>query len=367
MTVTSKKYWTALLAIDGIGKATFRKIQKMRAERTLTWAECWSSLLRHPQRWFLTSLQLENLLHFGQKYTPDSYWEYLQQENIQVVTEHDAHFPPLLVPLEDRPPLLFVKGKLPDWSAPVIAVVGTRHMTGYGQYVTDKVTSELAKLGAVIISGFMYGVDVCAHKAAHAAGGKTVGVLGFGFEHLYPSSQSGLFQELLAQGQSFLSEYAPHVVGNKGSFPTRNRLIAGMSLGVIVAEAGLKSGSHITVQFALEYGRNVYAIPGPITNPYADGTKALINEGALCIGSGQEVLADLGWQITNLPTQNSFQIDTANALSERVYSMLASAPQTLDQLQIAVSSDVSQVLTALTFLELQGAVRKDGETWCVIK
>jgi DNA processing protein len=263
----------------------------------------------------------------------------------------------------DHPPLLFVKGNLALLQTQMVAVVGTRNITNYGQAVTSKITRELIEAGITICSGFMYGVDACAHRTAITNHGKTVAVLGYGFDHLFPAHFHSFFDEMLETGNTFVTEYAPFVQPTQGTFPQRNRIIAGLSLGVVVTEAAGKSGSHITAEAAVEYDRSVYAVPGPITNPYTEGTKALINLGALCISSGQEVLIDL--KIAPQEVSPKTASKKLNSDLQPLYQLLTHQSHSLTELANLTRQPTTQLLANLAQLELQKVIVRSHGQWLI--
>jgi len=367
MSETQLRYWTALWAIEGIGWITFQRLLKLQTQRQLSWPKLWSDLSKRPVPWGLSEAQAEAVKNFQQRYTPANYSQLLAEKKITVLSREAQEYPSLLQEIFDPPPILFVKGDLKLFQQPLLAIVGTRHMTSYGKLVTTKLTREVVHSGLGIVSGFMYGVDTLAHQITHQNGGKTIGVLGYGFDHMFPRSHQSLFDHLLEQGQTFVTEYAPHVAPKPGLFPRRNRLIAGMAVGVLVTEAAAQSGSHITAEYAAEYGRSIYAVPGPITNPFCDGTKALINMGALCVSSGEEIIRDLGREVLSSSSSQSLTSDSEGRtqLQPIILKALASTSQSVSQLADDLQLPISKLLSELTFLELNGQISRDGEIWSV--
>jgi DNA processing protein len=217
----------------------------------------------------------------------------LERGECRLIVADDEEYPPLLRQSDAAPPVLFARGQGIIWSdyLPAVAVVGTRTMTAYGQFATQQLVSELAVQLVPVVSGLMYGIDTTAHIAAQRAGGRTIAVLGYGFDHCYPEEQRPIVEEVLAKGGLLLTEYPPWQPARRGNFPARNSIVAGMSSAVVVVEAALGSGSLLTAQYALDDNRQVCAVPGPITNPYSEGTKWLINQGATLITSASDLLA----------------------------------------------------------------------------
>lgn len=354
--------WAGLVSIPGVGRVTFSQILHECTMRGLRGEAAWQAL---PRLGFVrTKPELqESIKQFQARYALADYWQWLQEQQITIIGEGDQRYPSLLREISDRPPVLFVQGKLGAWEQLPVAVVGTRRATGYGRLATDKLVSELVSLGCTIISGFMYGVDVLAQEAAVRANGQTVGVLGFGFNHMYPSSQRRLYQNWLAAGQTFITEFPPDTRPTKGTFPSRNRIVAGLSRGVIVVEAAAQSGSLITANLALEYGREVMAVPGPMYSTYSEGTTALINQGATLVTSGRQVLQAIGEVPSFIPAGQTES--SLSGLQRSVYASLQVTPQTETQLQQALQSPMGQVLTALSMMEVAGWLKKTGEFWVV--
>lgn len=205
----------------------------------------------------------------------------------------DPRYPRLLKEIPDPPETLYIEGKLNFNARPAIAVVGTRKITPYGREMARRFTQELVRKGFLIVSGFMYGVDAVAHRTALELSGPTVGVLGFGFDYMYPKEHRSLAREMIERGNALITEYPPSVSPRPFNFPARNRIVSGMCLGVLVIEAAPKSGSKITAACAANQGREVFAVPGPVGSVYSEGTKELINLGAKLVTSVDDILAEI--------------------------------------------------------------------------
>jgi DNA processing protein len=314
MSMEESKSLAFLSSVAGIGQQTLWKIQAaLRAASVSqsallpatsnlsssrqttpeeTWKQFWVLGSSRWRKWGISDMQIAAIERRKKEQTIDVYSDWLQRHQIRVVHFDTSEYPPLLREIENPPLILFAKGSSMNWNTgPPVAVVGTRHMTEYGKRVTEKITSELVLNGAQIVSGFMYGVDICAHRSALDWEGQTIGVLGYGFTYVYPKSYTSTFLEFLERGMTFITPFAPDVAPTKGNFPARNAIVAGMSKAVVVTEAAEKSGTHITAGYAADFGRSVYAVPGSIFSPYSRGVKALINQGATLIDSGEEVTA----------------------------------------------------------------------------
>lgn len=206
----------------------------------------------------------------------------------------DRDYPWLLNQIYDPPKLLYCLGNQKLLSKKLIAVVGSRKMTPYGKWVSEKLTKELVEKGLVIVSGLARGVDTSAHRQALRAKGLTIAVLGSGFDHIYPGENKRLAEEIVEKGGLLISEYPPEHRVFPANFPKRNRIISGLSLGVLVIEATLKSGSLITARLAANQGREVFAIPGPINSVQSEGTAMLIQQGAKLVFKLEDILEEIG-------------------------------------------------------------------------
>lgn len=226
-------------------------------------------------------------------YSLEQLANYCEKEEIVILDESCSEYPQLLREIADPPKVIYVKGSVNFNVQPMIAVVGTRRITPYGQLAAREFTQGLVEAGFAIVSGFMYGVDAVAHSSALEAGGRTIGVLGFGLEHMYPTSHRELASKLLASGNSLITEFPPWMRPFPTNFPRRNRIVSGMSLGTLVIEAASKSGSKITARLAAEQGREVFAVPGVFNSVYSEGTKELINLGAKLVTSVNDILDEL--------------------------------------------------------------------------
>ncbi|ERH63546.1 DNA processing protein DprA [Pantoea dispersa EGD-AAK13] len=238
---------------------------------------------------------------------------WLQQAQHYLIACSDAHYPASLREISRYPAALYIAGDLSALATPQLAVVGSRHCSPYGREWGSWFTQQLALSGLTITSGLARGIDGVAHRAALEVQGKTLAVLGSGLNHLYPKSHQPLAQEIIASGGALVSELplsmAPHAV----NFPRRNRIISGLSHGVLVVEASLKSGSLVTARYALEQNRNVYALPGALGNPGCEGTHWLIQQGALLVAHPNNILEDLHSALQWLPA----------SISETIYSQLS--------------------------------------------
>ncbi|AZE52225.1 Rossmann fold nucleotide-binding protein Smf [Pseudomonas synxantha] len=265
-------------------------------------------------------------------------------------------YPALLAQIDDAPPLLFVAGNPGILEKPQLAMVGSRRASRPGMDTAAAFSRSLASAGFVITSGLASGIDGAAHQAALDVGGHTIGVLGTGLENFYPQRHRKLAAAMIAQGSAVVSEFALDAPPQAGNFPRRNRIISGLSLGVLVVEASMASGSLITARLAAEQGREVYAIPGSIHHPGAKGCHQLIRDGAVLVETIEHILEGLrGWQAVSRPAPL--------AVIHPLVALLHAAPHSSEALAIASGRPLSQVLATLTELELEGKVICESGRW----
>ena len=215
-----------------------------------------------------------------------------QRAGVRIVTLEDADYPTLLREIPDPPLVLYVRGTLPDPAAPAVAIVGSRHASRYGVEIAERLAYDLALRGLTVISGLARGIDGAAHRGALKAQGRTLAVLGNGLSRIYPPEHEPLAKQIVEQG-AVISEYPMQMAPLAQNFPRRNRLISGLSLGVVIVEAAQRSGALITADMALEQGREVFAVPGPITRRTSQGTHHLLKQGARLVTSAEDILEEL--------------------------------------------------------------------------
>ena len=269
-------------------------------------------------------------------------------------------YPQLLAQLHDPPARLWLRGAPADVLArAAVAVVGARTCSAYGAQVTRALARELAAAGLVIVSGLARGIDGEAHRGALDAGGVTVAVLGCGIDRDYPARHAELARRLVEAGGLVVSEYEPGVEPAPWRFPARNRIIAGLALATVVVEARERSGALITADFALELGREVFAVPGEITSSLAAGTNRLIRQGAAPLLEVEDVLEALG--LARVPSSGAAAVKSLGEAAMRVLEIVAAEPREPDQIVRVTGLDAATVAGALVELELAGAaVEADG-------
>lgn len=287
------------------------------------------------------------------------YEQELEKRSIRLFSIDDPEYPAMLRNIPDAPVFLYVRGDLGVLSEPCIALVGSREMSDEGKRVIEHFVGPIVAAGCTTVSGLAYGVDGEVAKETLHVGGKTVAVLGSGLASVYPKAHERLADEIVARGGLVMSEFPLDTQPDKYTFPARNRIIAGLSLATIVIEAAEESGSLITAELALEYGREVCAVPGSIFDPGHAGCHQLIATGqAKLVSSAQDVLAEVG--IVARESMQPTLFVAANPDEEAVAGALSSLPSALDDIVVKAKLEAATIGAVLTILELKGAARNVG-------
>lgn len=283
----------------------------------------------------------------------------------QIITIADSEYPMLLKQIYDPPILFWIKGNPEALSKPGVAVVGTRNASTYGKRQAEKFSKKLAEEGLCIFSGLAYGIDTIGHQAALTVGAPTVAVLGSGIDNLYPKSNADIANDIVKSGGAVISEFPPGTIPDKGNFPLRNRVVSGLSLGVVVMESGIKGGSMITAELALDQNREVFTVPHPLDNPSGTGCNYLIKKGAAkLVQVVDDILVELPLGFTtandiqqteepNIPGWREYDLDE---LSKRICEQLEKDSIQIDDLSEELNINTSQLLVALLQLEMQDLV-----------
>jgi DNA processing protein len=273
--VDSRMYWVGLNMVKGIGSVRFKALMDVFGDAETAWNAS-------PEAWVEAGLSpkiVESFQRLRKGVSLDQIWNHIQSLGVDVLTWNSEGYPRRLKEIDQPPPVLYVRGSLipeDDWA---VAIVGTRRVTSYGRQVADDVATTLAQNGVTIVSGLARGVDSIAHQAAIHAGGRTIAVLGNGVDLVYPPENRNLAAQIMEHG-ALISDYALGTKPDGVNFPPRNRIISGLSMAVIIVEAGETSGALITATFAAEQGRDVFAVPGNINAPQSKGANRLIRDGA---------------------------------------------------------------------------------------
>ncbi|MFA7572347.1 MAG: DNA-processing protein DprA [Lutispora sp.] len=288
----------------------------------------------------------------------DRYLKKVKENDIKVYTIDEENYPQNLKNIYDPPPVLYVKGNIKDRDADAIAIVGSRKASEYGLRTGEKLGMELAEAGITVVSGMALGIDSAAHKGALKGRGRTIAVFACGLNYIYPRSGISLAREIVKHG-AIISEYPLGIDAIPQNFPARNRIISGMSKGVVVIEANERSGSLITADFALEQGREVFAVPGNISAPNSKGTNELIKNGAKLVASINDILEEYG--IQHSERENSAEVEDLDELERSILTYINGSGKSMDEIVELIRIETGVVLSKMIQLEIKGKIKQtDG-------
>lgn len=349
-----KKYWIGFNLVKGVGAVRFQQIQSFFGDLSIAW----DAPIEAFREIGLPERVVKNFSHLRTEVNLDRLYESILAGHITVLTLLDEEYPTLLKEIDQAPPVLYIKGSLIPADEFAVAMVGTRRVTAYGQQVTRDTSTYLAGHGLTIVSGLARGVDALAHQHALQAGGRTIAVLGCGVDVIYPPEHRSLAEAIVENG-ALISDYPLGTQPEGINFPPRNRIISGLSLATIVVEAGERSGALITAEFAVEQGRDVFAIPGNVFSPASRGTNRLIQNGAYAMVSPQDVLdvLDLAQVEDYKDARQTLPADTTEA---KILQVMDYEPIHVDEICNGVGLPVEKVSAALTMMELKGMVQHVG-------
>ncbi|MEK7189026.1 MAG: DNA-processing protein DprA [Patescibacteria group bacterium] len=351
------KYWVGFTFLQNIGPARFSKLRKSFP----TLEQAWNAPLSKLEELGFTENALSEFIRVRREINLDQELEKLARENISVVTVDDEDYPKLLKEIYYPPFLLYCRGALPQPEEFLLAVVGSRKYSTYGKQMTQRLVAGLSQNQLTIVSGLALGIDGIAHETALENHAKTIGVLGCGIEksNIYPATNRMLGERIIAKGGCIISEHPIGTPPFKSNFPRRNRIIAGLSLGVLVVEAAEKSGALITAQHAVEQNRDVFAVPGNATSESSVGTNNLIKQGARAVTDASEILESLNLkQATNY--LDAQKIIPENPEEEAVLAHLKHEPLHVDELTRLTKLPAQAINATLTLMELKGKVKNLG-------
>jgi DNA processing protein len=355
MSSQDKKYWVGFSHIPGIGRVRLAKLLNYFGSLEAAWRATPAQLKAAG----IDDSTVEAVRHTRPVVSPDAEMEKLERLGVRVITYREDSYPARLKEIYDYPPLLYVRGSLEVGDEWCLAVVGTRRATGYGRQVTEEIVTELARNKITVVSGLARGIDTVAHKSALDAGGRSIAVLASGVDIIYPAENSGLANNLMENG-ALVSEYPLGCRPRPENFPRRNRILSGLSLGVLVVEAGQGSGALITANLALEQNREVFAIPGSILSPGSKGTNHLIQEGAKLVTDCSDILEELN--LTTVARQLEMKTVLPDAGSDEalLLTKMGTESSHIDQICRSSGLPVATVSSLLTMMELKGLVRQTG-------
>lgn len=340
--------------ITGIGRVRFAQLENYFGNLENAWLADINDLKKAG----LDRSAIDDISSSRSKICIDDEMEKLQRKHIVVFTYHDSGYPSRLKEIYDYPPVIYVRGTIEsrdEWS---IAVVGTRRASVYGRQVTEDIVTDLARNQITVVSGLARGIDAIAHRSALRAGGRTIAVFACGLDTIYPAENAELARNIISQG-ALISEYPPEAKPRAENFPRRNRILSGLSLGVLVVEAGETSGAIITANMALEQDREVFAIPGSILSPSSVGTNRLIQEGAKLVTGCSDILEELN--LTSIAHQIEMkEIIPPTETEALLIKQLSPEPVHIDDVCRSTGLSIAIVSSTLTMMELKGMVRQVG-------
>jgi DNA processing protein len=349
-----KRYWIGFTLVKGIGAVRFQRLLERFGDAESAWRAAPADLAAAG----LGLKMIERLVAVREKVDLSLIWDQLHSKGIQVLTWMDEAYPQRLKEIEQPPPVLYLRGELSPEDTWAVAIVGTRRVTPYGRQVTEEISSFLAANGITVISGLARGVDAIAHHAALKAGGRTLAVLGSGVDKIYPPENRALAEQIVAHG-AVLSDYVPGTPPESSNFPPRNRIISGLSMAVVVVEAGETSGALITAEFAAEQGREVFAVPGNILAPQSKGTNKLIQRGALPLLNASDIMEALN--LTRVGQHKAARKALpADEIEAKLLEAIGEEPLHVDEIRNQTGLPVEKVSATLIMMELKGMVRQVG-------
>lgn len=348
------KYWVTFSQIPGIGRVRINQLLEHFGDLEHAWKASLSALRKAG----LDAKIAETIINFRSRISPEVESEKLERFQVTALPFTDPSFPWRLKEIYDYPPLLYIRGRILPSDECCLAVVGTRRATVYGRQVTEEIVADLARNGVTVVSGLAGGIDSIAHRAALDAGGRTIAVFASGLDIVYPAENAKLAREIIDQG-ALISEYSLGTKPKADNFPRRNRIMSGMSLGVLVIEAGERSGALITATQALEQNREVFAVPGSVFSPASRGTNRLIQEGAKLITNCNDILEELNLKIVAQQLEMK-EVVIAGETESQLLKELSAEPSHIDEICRRSGLPMATVSSNLAVMELRGLVKQVG-------
>jgi DNA processing protein len=352
--VKDKRYWLGFNLVRGIGAVRLQALCNYFGDLALAWQAPVAEL----QAAGLSPKLAERVALVRSGVDLDQYLAKIIAQGIEILTWDDDLYPRRLKEIDQPPPVLYVRGTITTEDAWAVAVVGTRRVSAYGRQVAEDLASFLAANGVTVVSGLARGVDAIAHQSALKAGGRTIAVLGCGVDRIYPPEHAQLAEKMMASG-ALVSDYVLGTPPEASNFPPRNRIISGLSMATVVVEAGETSGALITAQFAIDQGRDVFAVPGNILAPQSKGTNRLISQGAHPMLSVRDLLDVLN--LTSITEQRLVRKALPTDETEsKLLSVLTHEPLHMDEIRNQTGLPIERVSATLVMMELKGLVRQVG-------
>jgi DNA processing protein len=352
--VNDKRYWLGFNLVKGIGAVRLQSLRDHFGDLALAWHAPVDAL----QAAGLSLKLAERVVLMRTGVNLDEFLTRITAQDIEILTWDDELYPPRLKEIDQPPPVLYVRGNLTLEDSWAVAVVGTRRVSTYGRQVAEELGSFLAVNGVTVVSGLARGVDAIAHQSAIKSGGRTIAVLGCGLDRIYPPEHAQLAGKIMASG-ALISDYPPGTPPDASNFPPRNRIISGLTMATVVVEAGETSGALITAQFAIDQGREVFAVPGNILAPQSKGTNRLIVQGAHPMLSVHDLLDLLN--LTRVTEQRYVRkVLPVDETESKLMSVLTHEPLHMDEIRSKTGLPIERVSATLVMMEFKGLVRQVG-------
>lgn len=352
--MSSRKYWVGFNIVPSIGPAKVRALLDHFGDLETAWTARPDAIAKAG----LDRRAIANLVRLRAELDLDAEMLKIEQNQVSVLTWEDDGYPSLLRQIYNPPPVLYVRGELCPKDEWAVAVVGTRKATPYGKQVAQRLSTDLARNHVTVVSGLARGIDSMAHRAALEAGGRTIAVLASGLDRVFPAENYQLAHEIVKNG-ALVSDYPLGTPADAKNFPPRNRIISGLALGVLVVEAGATSGALITVNFAIEQGRDVFAVPGNVVNKSSEGCNRLIHDGAKMVLGIEDVLEELNLTMVDQHAE-ARAVLPENETESRLLNLISAEPVHVDELSRQVDLPIQEVSSTLAMMELKGMVRQVG-------
>jgi len=354
------KYWIKLNMIPGVGSQTYRRLVEYFGSPK---AVLNASLEEFEIVRGITTSVCHEIVNYRENIFIDREMELIERHNCDVITIEDDTYPFNLKNIYDPPPIIYIKGEINPNNSRAISVVGSRNATQYGKSVAEWISNQLASQGIMVISGMAHGIDTAAHNGALDFGGNTIAVVANGLDIVYPPENIRLYERIINSG-AVISELPMGTKPHRAHFPKRNRIISGMSLGTIIVEASSKSGALITADFALEQGREVFAVPGQIFSEPSKGTHELIKQGAKLVDSIEDIINELpshSYQTSEEGKINDEDAKVEAQLSQdekAIWNVIKLSPIHIDDISRQSNLPIYKVSSVLVMLELKGLIRQ---------
>jgi len=355
--MSDTKYWVGFTLIPGIGRVRLSRLEQYFGKMERAWQASATEL----EMAGLDNRSIESIIERRPKISLDAEMEKLERYKVTVLTQKDEAYPSRLKEIYDSPPVLYVRGRFApedDWS---LAVVGTRRPTYYGREVTEQIVGDLARNRITIVSGLAKGIDATAHRAALDSGGRSIAVFGCGLDIVYPRDHVKLAREVMERG-ALVSEFPLGTPPRRENFPLRNRIMSGLSLGVLVVEAGKGSGALITTGHALEQNREVFAVPGSVLSSASRGTNRLIQEGAKLVLGANDILEELNltMAVQQVEVKELVPATKTESTILQILRNLSPEPTHIDEVGHQSRLPIATVSSTLAMMELKGMVKQVG-------